>query len=416
MRSYVICLLFATYVWAGGSIFGTQPTGDQLPNGGVRTLGLGGAGLATWDSIGTHGENPAASAYMTGTVLRVGFYTGIYGTSDEADTDYDSEFGWQSFRLMLNIHPRYKMGFGFDPLSRTDVRTFANDSLRFETDSGSVYESFERRNVWLGSATDVRWDHTLKLSDRVALGASAAFSSTYLEINNSLDFPTASNSGGARDVLYHDVQRFHGFWGGLSVLVRPTSQLSIGGYWKSDADGKWEYERRVNHGGEYQFSETDGSRPGEFGVGFGYRWARNWSSYADMRMQNWKSEHYGPAFADKQLVDKDALSIMFGAEKQGGTRITDEGFDRWDYRAGLAFRQHPWQIPVGTSFGDATETALSLGISIPLAQRSGKLHTALEFGMRTASDADTDENFVRFYLQLDMHERWFHRERRKLRD
>lgn len=416
MRILLLTLMVTSCVFAGGSIFGTQATGDRIVPGGVRAVGLGGAGLAIWDSLGIHSENPAAAANTTGATLRVGFFGGLYGTKDKVVSDTDSEFGWQAFRLYLNVHPRYKMGIGIDPVSRTDVRLFGQDSLGFVTDSGTVYEKFESRKVWLGSSTDIRWDHAVKLSDRLALGATVAFASTYLEVNHSLDFPTSGSSSGPRDVYYHDVQRFSGFWGGLSFLVRPSEKLSVGGFWKSEADGNWDYERSVNHGGERLFKESSGTRPGDFGLGVGYHWAPNWAAYFDAKMQSWSVKDYGPMFENSGLEERDAFSAMIGVEKLGGTRLTDEGFDRWDYRAGLAYRQQPWQVNTGSSADDVNEMALSLGVTMPLVQQSGKLHMALELGQRSASDVDVTESFGRFYLQLDMHERWFKREQRKLRD
>ncbi len=416
MRILLLTLIVSSCALAGGSIFGTQATGDRIVAGGVRAVGLGGAGLAIWDSLGMHSENPAAAAYTTGATLRVGFFGGLYGTKDKNTSDTDSEFGWQAFRLYLNVHPRYKMGIGIDPVSRTDVRLFGQDSLGFATDSGTVYEKYESRKVWLGSSTDIRWDHAVKLSDKLALGGTVAFASTYLEVNHSLDFATSGSSSGPRDVYYHDVQRFSGFWGGLSFLARPAEKLSVGGFWKSEADGNWDYERSVNHGGERLFKESSGSRPGEFGLGVGYHWAPNWAAYLDVKQQSWTVKHYGPMFENSGLEDRDAFSAMFGVEKLGGTRLTDEGFDRWDYRAGIAYRQQPWQVNTGSSAGDVNEMALSLGVTMPLVQQSGKLHVALELGQRSASDVDVTESFGRFYLQLDMHERWFKREQRKLRD
>jgi len=416
VRILILTLLITSCAFAGGSIFGTQATGDRIVAGGVRAVGLGGAGLAIWDSLGFHSENPAAAAYTTGATLRVGFFGGHYGTSDKNASDSDSEFGWQAFRLYLNVHPRYKMGIGIDPVSRTDVRTFGQDSLGFETDSGMVYQNFESRRAWLGSSTDIRWDHAVKFSDKFALGATIAFASNYLEVGHNIDFPSSGSSSGPRDVYYRDIQRFSGFWGGLSFLARPSEKLSVGGFWKSETDGDWDYERAVNHGGEFQFTETGGTRPGEIGLGVGYHWARNWAAYLDMKQQSWTKKQYGPMFENSSLEDRDALSAMLGVEKLGGTRLTDEGFDRWDYRAGFAFRQQPWQVISGATTSDVTEMALSLGVTMPLVEQSGKLHLALEFGQRAASDVDVTENFGRFYLQLDMHERWFKRERRKLRD
>jgi len=413
----LILLALAQGALAGGSVFGPQPSGDPLVTGGVRSVGLGGAGLALWDSLGMHSDNAAAAANLTGTCLRAGLFTALYSVDDGINTDTDSEFGWQAFRLYLNVHPRYKMGIGIDPISHTDFRSFGNDSLSFETDSGTVYENFESRKVWLGSETDIRWDHAVSLSRRFALGASIAFRSSYLEANHTLDFPTSGSSGGARDAIFHDVQRFRGFWGGLSFLAKPTDKLTFGGFWQSEANGDWDFERAVNHGGTSQISEPSGKRPGGFGAGISYRWHRSWTAYLDTRSQTWAVEHYGPLYENTLLEKKSATSVSFGVEKLGGTRNTDEGFDRWDYRGGFAYRQQPWQtFDEAGKTGDVNELALTLGLSIPLAQQAGKLHIALEAGQRSAADADVTETFSRFYLQLDMHERWFKRERRTLRD
>lgn len=413
MKFFLVILVASCTAFAGGSIFSTQPTGDRITPGGVRAVGLSGAGLAIGDTVGTHEDNPAAIAYMTGAMLRAGMFSSYYSVADKDKSDSDSEFGWQAFRLYLNIHPRYKMGLGFDPVSRTDLRNFAQDTMSIGTDSVAIDQSFENRKVWLGSATNIRWDHAVKLSNKLAVGASAVFTSNYLELNQTLDFPTAG-ANGPRDIYYHNVQRYKGFFGGLSFIGRPTDQLSIAGFWNSEADGDWELDQSVNHGGDGTKTKISGKRPSELGIGVGYQWRRNWAGYLDFKQQSWKVEHFGPMFENEGLQDVDAMAIMLGAEKIGGTRVTDEGFDRWDYRAGVAYRKQPWQVLDGASIGDVSEMALSLGVSIPLAQQSGKLHTALEFGQRSAPDVDVNETFARFYMQLDMHESWFKRERRKL--
>lgn len=356
MRIIAILLLSFQAVIAGGSVFGPQPTGVPAVTGGVRVVGLG-AGLAIQDSLGIHSDNAAAAVNLTGTVLRAGVQSGLYTVSDKDKSDSDTEFGWQAFRLYLNIHSRYKMGFGIDPVSTTDFRTYRRDTLSYLGDSGTEYEIYEDRAFWKGSSVNIRWDHALKISNKLAIGATAAFLTNYREINNTLDFypldpdeAKADSVQRGRDVYYHDVQRFKGFWGGLSLLAAPTEKLSIGAYWNSQAGGNWQTEQTINNGREFSTDNTSGSRPGEFGVGVGYRWTRQWASYVDVKQQSWKVKQFGPLYEDKGLDKTDAFAVMLGAEKLGGTRITDEGFDRWDYRAGVAFRKQPWQVitPSGT--------------------------------------------------------------------
>lgn len=412
----LLFLLTTAQVFAGGSMFGAQPTLDPLQTGGVRSVGLGGAGLAIWDSLGMHADNAAQIGAITGTTLRAGLFSGLFSTSDNSETDTDGEFGWQPFRLYFKVHPRYKIALGVDPIRRVDVRTFGQDSLAFESDTGTVYQPFESRRRWQGSGTDIRLDNAVVISNKMSVGASVGFLSDYLEIRHTLDFPTVTSGAGARDVEYSDRQRFNGFWGGLSVLAQPSSKFTIGAFWRSQASGDWDYERSVNHGGLNLFSETSGDRPGAFGAGVGYQWSRAWAAYADFRQQSWSVKNYGPLFESSGLRDADATAIMLGVEKRGGTRITDEGFDRWDYRAGVAYRLQPWHVYDATKSGDVTETALSLGITLPMAQNAGKLNLALELGQRIPQEVDITENFARFYMQVDMHERWFQRERRKLRD
>ncbi|MBK6767162.1 MAG: hypothetical protein IPG71_12965 [bacterium] len=412
----ILLLLTSVQAFAGGSIFGAQPTMDQVQNSGVRSIGLGGAGLALWDSLGMHTDNAAQIGALTGTMLRAGMYSGLYMTTDADNSDSDGEFNWQPFRLYLRVHPRYKIALGIDPLRRADVRTFAQDSLAFESDTGTVYQPFEQRVLWQGSATDFRLDNAFVLSSRVSLGATIGFLSEYLETRSTLDFPQPATGTGARDAEYSDRQRFSGVWGSASVLVRPNDHWSVGGFWRSNANGDWDIEQYVNHGGENLLSQASGDRPGGLGIGVGYRWTEKWAAYADVRQQSWKIKQFGPVFENQGFDDVDAFAVMGGVEKLGGTRLTDEGFDRWDYRAGIAYRMQPWQVIDAGTRSDVSDVALNLGVSLPLAQNAGKLNLALELGNRSASDFDLSENYTRFYLQLDMHERWFQRERRKLRD
>jgi hypothetical protein len=438
MRILLTILFAAQIVFAGGSVFNPQPTGDPAVSGGVRSVGLGGAGLAIWDSLGIHGDNAAAAANMTGTMLRAGIRTGLYAVSDKNSSDSDTEFGWQAFRLYLNVHPRYKMGFAIDPIATTDFKTYSRDSLTERQVSASdtatllLRELYERRTAWLGSNTSLRWDNAIKLNDKLAIGWTAGFAMTYLETNYRLDFDStrhrydfvagsrddsvATKASSSHDVNYRDVQRFKGFWGGLSIIAKPADKWTVAAYWNTEADGNWQTENSINNGRQFEAKDISGTRPGEFGAGVGYHWAKNWAAYADFKQQSWKAKQFGPQFENTNVKDVDAFAIMLGAEKLGGTRITDEGFDRWDYRAGIAYRKQPWQVITASGSEDVNEVALSLGVSIPLAQQTGKLHTALDFGQRSASDADVTELFTRFYLQLDLHEQWFKREQRKLRD
>lgn len=416
MMVFILVLLTAAQAFAGGSMFGAQPTLDPLQTGGVRSVGLGGAGLAIWDSLGMHADNAAQIGAITGTTLRAGIFTGLFSTTDDSETDTDSEFGWQPFRIYFKVHPRYKIALGIDPQRRVDVRTFGQDSLAFESDTGLVYQTYENRRRWQGSGTDFRLDNAFVVSSKLSLGATVGFTSDYLEVRSVLDFPTVTSGAGARDVEYSDRQRFSGFWGGLSFIAQPSQKISVGAFFKSQASGDWDYERSVNHGGLNQFNETSGDRPGSFGAGVSYQWSQVWAAYADFRQQSWSVKHYGPLFESTGLKAADATAMMLGVEKRGGTRITDEGFDRWDYRAGVAYRLQPWQVYDGTKSGDVTEKALSLGITLPMAQNAGKLNLALELGQRVPQELDITENFARFYMQVDMHERWFQRERRKLRD
>ncbi|MCC6476075.1 hypothetical protein IT157_03385, partial [bacterium] len=140
----IILLLMQGAVYAGGSIFGAQPAGDAQSVGGARTIGLGGAGLALWDSLGFHGDNAAQLGAITGTTLRIGATAGVWNTTSSGMTDTDSEFGWQSFRFVFAPHKRYHTGIGIDPIRRSDIRMFESTTAQFQTDTGWVDEPYER--------------------------------------------------------------------------------------------------------------------------------------------------------------------------------------------------------------------------------------------------------------------------------
>jgi hypothetical protein len=130
-------------------------------------------------------------------------------------------------------------------------------------------------------------------------------------------------------------------------------------------------------------------------------------------MQAWKVEQFGPLYENQAgIEDVTSASVSAGIEKKGGVLATQEGFDRWDYRAGFSYKTLPYQL-TGSS-KEPTEYGLALGVSLPLAQKSGKLHLALEGGLRASGKA-TEESFVRFHAHVDVHERWFERVRRSVK-
>jgi hypothetical protein len=135
---------------------------------------------------------------------------------------------------------------------------------------------------------------------------------------------------------------------------------------------------------------------------------------ADMRMGMWEAGDYGISFQGTQAaVPKDPLFLSVGIERQARRAPVFSDLNLWGYRAGAFYRQHYWTAASGEGVKDV---GLALGFSIPVAQASGWLHTAAEFGQRGFDEKKlgATEMFARFSFQLEVGETWFQRAKPRL--
>ncbi|RPH93212.1 hypothetical protein EHM69_10875, partial [candidate division KSB1 bacterium] len=95
---------------AGGSVFSANNLGEQCVGGGVRAQGLGGGGFALLDSLSFNTTNPALSALLPRTTLRMSGQIGLWSTTGlDGRKDTDGEFQWQDLCVYFPVTHIWKI-------------------------------------------------------------------------------------------------------------------------------------------------------------------------------------------------------------------------------------------------------------------------------------------------------------------
>ncbi|MBU1920296.1 hypothetical protein KKG66_05585 [bacterium] len=397
-------LLFIGHVsaFAGGSIFSGNGLGEPQIQGGARAVGLAGGGLGLVDSMAFNTSNPSLAAFSRSALFRMSGQLGVWTVKSDGETDSDGEIAWSDFTVFLPVTGKYKIGLGVEAATRVDLRTFTPREAVF-TGSDSV-AAYEERAVWNGGTTDIRLVNAYRLSDRLAVGLTLAYSFVNLNRDITLDFESSDYQNAA----YYQTARFKGWWTKVGFLWKPADKIGIGAYYRPRSGGDWELEIFENDGSKAILTKRDGDTPSALGGGLSVMPHETWAITADLQTQFWSRRYLGILYDNNdQIVVKDPLFMSVGVEKFAKHDRLGGNMGQWAYRGGFFYRSHYWTNDAGDP---VTEYGISLGTSIPVGGWLGRLHIAEEIGSRGSNDFGATENFFRTSLQLEMSEQWFQRD------
>jgi hypothetical protein len=409
----LIALLLAAIsapVMAGGSVFSGNGVGEQLVGGGTRAQGLGGGGLGLADSMSFNSDNPALSAYSVRTLLRMAGQVGVWETSANGRKDSDGEFVWQDFFVYFPVLKSWRMGLGAVPRNHMDLRLFENRTAIFQdtahTRSDTVH--FEEQDAWQGSRVDLRFENSVKVSDKLAVGLSTAYILLRNERDRTLALPSVEANSYYYGVGYSEIETFRGFSFGLGGYYEATPKLGLGLVYRPRIPGHWDYTNSKG-GGTTIHRSRSGDAPGEIDFGACYKLSPRFVGVGDVRAGQWAAGDLG-IISDSAgtITPENPLFVSVGFERMAGKAPAATGFETWAYRAGLYYRKHYWPLRNGAAVSDYAVTA---GLSVPIAGHAGWLHIAAEGGMRGQDETKlgAKETFFRGSLQLEMSETWFER-------
>ncbi len=309
-----------------GSVFSANGVGEQLPGGGTRTQGLGGGGIGLADSLAFNTMNPALSAFVPRTTFRVGGQIGFWNTTAHGRTDADGEFTWQDVAIYVPMTARWKLGFGAQPLRQMDIMTFEPDTAVFAGTADTV--AFEKRNRWRGSAIELRLDNSVRVTDKLALGVSAAYTLLRVERRQTIDLPQRVGRQYYYDTAYRQVETFRGWSAAVGGYYQVSPRVGVGLMLKPRVTGNWTYDFSKLDADSSLKRDRRGKSPGDFRVGASYRFAERMRSVADIAVGQWEREDLGILLADSlhSAAPINPLFVSLGIEREAGRAPLFTGF------------------------------------------------------------------------------------------
>lgn len=279
-----------------GSIFSANGVGEQLPGGGTRAQGLGSGGIGLADSLSFNTMNPALAAFLPRTTFRLGGQVGFWNTRSNGRTDSDGEFTWQDVAIYLPITSRWKLGFGAQPLRQMDIMTFEPGTAVFPGQGDTI--DIEQRNLWRGSALELRLDNAVRVTDKLALGLSAAYALMRVERRQTIDMPRLEGRQYYNDISYRQVETFRGWSAALGGFYQVSPRVGLGVMLKPRVTGNWTYDFSKIGADSTLKRDRRGKSPGDFRLGGSYQFAERWRGVADVAVGQWEREDLGILLAD----------------------------------------------------------------------------------------------------------------------
>ncbi len=346
----------------------------------------------------------------------MGGFVGFWNTTANGKTDSDAETVWKDWRLYFPIAHKWSVGIGADPVIRTDVRTFERKSAEFVDPSGqhSIVQPFEERDVYSGGDVAMQIESGFRASRRLALGLSLRFHLYRFERSQNLAF----DSSGYRNIGYSDVATYRGWSPTIGAHWQLTDRLGLGGFFTPRSTGNWENDFKKSDSDSTVVTERSGDWPGEIGVGLAYRMRGGWTAAGDFVTGMWDDGDLGILY-DRASDSKPEipLSLAAGVERHLEKRDPEAKAGVDAYRFGFFYRRQPWpRIKASSepaSPDPIADVGASIGGSLFVAKGNGRLHAALEAGMRGNDEEmqGATENFFRIHLQLEISELWFQKSR-----
>ncbi len=399
-----ILLFFGLEIaWAtGGSAYSRFGVGERLHMGSVRSLGMGGTGLALRGPGNLNLSNPAAWSDLqvvqfTGSL----FYENI-NFDDGINTGGIGTGTINGATLAMPVMPSrgITLSLGFAPMTRVGY----NIETTREIEDGS--QITEHRGS--GGITNIYAGTSYRFSRNLSIGAMAMYRMGILtyEWSNQYTLPGYSSGYTLRDL---DVNGLAGHFGINFSGLLPSRQenqpgpLTIGLTFTTPSRLNVEEDYTIN----YDIGvDTTTTRTGTIelpyiaGIGISYNIDRRNTIAIDLRYEPWEDfRKFGNP--DNQLRN----SYRFGAgwERHGRQEIGRGFFERTTFRLGFLYNASYFNIR-GTPIN---ETLVTFGMGIPLSGIA-VLDIGAQVGVRGTTDNNLQrDTLFRVYFSLNMFERWF---------
>lgn len=382
------------------SIFGPGSLGIKNRTVGVRSMAMGGAGLALSDSTYIPVQNPAGW-YNTGRT-RFQFGAQFYRSTaqDDFGEDITETFIIPSFAMSVPFYKNVGLGIVYESLTDHDYlslaeRTWTTDS---PIDTVGTYHYTER----------FQGDGGLSRAGLVLAVKKSKFS---IGLTGDIYFGKFDNlwlaefeESGMDDsgwIIRYKTKGF-GFRGGMMMEILPG--LTLAGVATLPVSLSSDENRVVQNGKETDVEDLEFELPFTVQGGVSYT-AGRFRTAADFSYSDWESttrDYYEDEY-------KNTISAALGIERLPLRGALDPWYEKWIYRAGAWYDQH--YLDVGDN--QLVSLGFSIGAGRLLKSVRGTFDFALTYELRgSVSENDAQETVIGFQLGWTVTEKWFERRKR----
>jgi hypothetical protein len=411
----------------GNSPYSRIGLGDFTGNqGGVRQLGMGGAGQAAPNTGNINEQNPALLVYTPRTMFEAGF-NAQYKTVRNATDSYrvgSGTLGYLAFAVPIN--KRWAAAVGLKPYSAIDYEVNTSEAVNGDP-LASSYKQYQGK----GGLSEAYFAHGIHVLRDLNIGGSASFLFGTLDQTNGTAITTGTTSA-TQLVVRREQLRYADFLLRAGVHYRhkfgKNLNVNVGGTHTFQTNTKVTRSRTLEQrdangaivaGTTVQNLLDDSGHtfiPGNTQVGISVDNSRNFSINLDGGLQKWSQFQ---AFGDGVRSPlSDTWRVATGGEYTPDPGSVQHYFQRVTYRVGLSVAQMPYR-PNGQQLYDR---AVHWGFAFPLptatALESTIVSLAFIYGVRgntdylyggstSSSSSNVRENYLRAQLGVTLSNRWF---------
>jgi hypothetical protein len=384
--------------------------GEIKGNDYFRNLGMGGISQGYRSNVSVNYLNPAS--YTATDSLSFIFDATVFShlyqqkITNQEQTTLFSSLGNLNFAFPVNR--RWSVAAGLLPWSQVGykISDFQQDDVNGRTNY--LYEGSGGINqVYVGNAF------------RIYKGLSAGINVSYLFGKTEDRRIAYSDSVG----FYRTAWSYSDQIGGLllnyglqwEIPFRETSKLTLGATYTGEANldinqNRYIYRTLATSPGVDTLSVSPDNKglmeiPANIAAGAFMTFNRQWAAGIDYLSQNWSNyKTFG-----RQHDLNDAYQIRFGTIFTPAVETYSGYLNRIEYRAGLRYGQSFLSMADNTGVKqDFSELGISFGLSFPVRRSLSALNIGFEYAQRSSGSSNLiNENYFRFNIGINVHERWF---------
>lgn len=396
-KRLLLLTLWATPLYAGGSVYSRFGVGDLTLFGSSRLYAMGNTGLSLYGDGFINRLNPAGLAGISETRISGSFEYFNLTSNDNLSTGNFARGDFQGLAFAIPIDREYGATLLLETTPYSSVR------YAVERTDSQLGATSHQRFYGSGGLTTLSIGGSYAVGQRFLVGAKLnyLFGGIRQVSNINFDDETYTDSELQRSRYHSGLNvtlgaNFHGF-GELSPSLQP---LALGVVLTTPA--KLNVREEIFHSigtnaDTIRIGSSSLTIPLAWGVGLSYLFSERYIVAGDLNIQHWAPEN----FSELQSVSiRNSLRLSVGFEALPERKATAY-LSRVAYRAGISY--HSTYVKVGTEA--LNELLASGGVGLPIGPNS-RLNLGVQVGTRGTTSLQRD-TIIRLSLTLSASEAWF---------